>query len=248
MVMKSLKKFFVVSALSLALSIIGSVNVYAANDVDWGISWDNGQTGWAQIGEYLYTNSYFSDLTEAQNFAKSSYSQSPNSSLFNKGGSYSAKVVLEKSMFDNQNTFGYYTGSGAGKSMSQIFGETESGPTSFQPNAPFGFYFKTPQLNTWFSDENEHAASQSGSGKRQLLAYALPEKQTGVSEYLIAAEDLNAASLYGSDRDYNDMWMLISSTNVVPEPVSSTLFLLGSGGFAYFRGRKKRRESTKGIV
>jgi hypothetical protein len=122
--------------------------------------------------------------------------------------------------------------------LTQIFGGIENGPKTLAINQPFGLYLQTPEKKIWYTDRGENDQQQGplkhivNNGYPQGLIYELNPKQ----EWLVAWEDLDATKL-GADRDYNDMYVKVT---MVPEPISSVLFLLGGGVLtAAARMRKK---------
>jgi hypothetical protein len=222
---------------------------WAKFDVIWDYSDDTGQheLGYKLIGEWMVDNGYYTNLGDAELFAKTGYIGSeladPDPYYWDLDNAFDIEIVEENAGFDFFNTLGYYTGSGESKSLSQIFGGTEDGVKNFQITESFGLYLEAPkphswfQTNTWFTDRTENEdqlarVTNNEGGDPQALIYELKKDQ----EWLVAWEDLDA-TLKSSDNDYNDMFVKIS---VVPEPVSTTLFFLGGGvmTFAHMRRRK----------
>jgi hypothetical protein len=228
----TLFKSALASLLVCAALLSGPTDAYSEFSVDWGTSLDNGQTGDRNIAQWLVGNGYYNNLSDAQNFAQTGYIG------YNQGDAdpfywqteqpVSAQIVQELAGYADLNTFGYYTGSGNSKNLNQILSGTENGPVIFSVSQPFGFYLSTPEQNLWFTDRAENG-QQSGAlkklgGNAQGLIYELVPNQ----EWLLAWEDLDATKII-SDRDYNDMYVKIT---VAPEPVSSVLFVIGSGVMA----------------
>ncbi len=232
----------------------GPKEAFCEFDVIWGVSDDDGLTGHKQLGQWLVDNSYFNDFDDADFFAKTGYTgfnsgdQDPFYWNLTQTQSFSVQIVQEVAGFSDFNTLGYYTGSGDTKSLTQIFSGTEEDSRTLMVNQPFGLYLGTPEQNTWYTDNNEND-QQNGilrslkreGGHPQGLIYELKKNE----EWLVAWEDLDATKL-SVDRDYNDMYVKLTSTTVAPEPVSSTLFLLGGGALTAARmkrARKKRIQS-----
>ena len=234
---KLIQRVALVFAIAFAVGAAWQTSVRAEFDTDWGVTWDgNGLIGYQDIANFLVAENYFSDFNEASLFAQSGYiGEDPGDAdpyLFNNLlGQYQVEILAEYAGFKDQNVLGYYTGTGASKTLMQIFGGTDgagSAPADIAPDSLFGLYLSTSQNNTWYTARAENV-QQSGilkdlTGNPQALIYEMiPDR-----EWLIAWEDLDASQLYASDNDYNDMYVRVTAS-VVPEPVSAVLYLLGSG-------------------
>jgi len=181
-------------------------------------------------------------------------------------GNASATMIIEIAGYANINSFGVYNGSNfatlfTGPAVQgdraslyvfsngdigvfQQFSGTYTTYSGFLTGSDFGFFMMS-NGNTWFSedarnsDQSDHMVSFQGKGD----LVQLPGGYTGSwssSEYILGWEDLN---LSGSDRDYNDMVVMVESVQPIPVPEPGTMLLLGSGliGLASL-GRKKFRK------
>jgi hypothetical protein len=135
-------------------------------------------------------------------------------------GSSQGALKLEVAGFAPENIFGYYDADG----LHPIFGgsATAGASTIFTPTGDYGFYLTSPQGTfrtgmTGVDDLYQH--------------FAIFREAPGA--YWIGMEDLKT----GSDFDYNDMVVRVSS---VPEP--ATMMLLGFGlvGLAGFRRKYQK--------
>ncbi|MCA9406039.1 MAG: PEP-CTERM sorting domain-containing protein [Candidatus Omnitrophica bacterium] len=237
-------KVAIIAVMAVAFMAVKQQPAFSAFEPDWGVSWDGGVgTGYNDVAKWLVNNGYYNDFGEATAFAQSGYighdvaDPDPFFWSFN-NIPVEFQIVYENAGFANQNTFGYYTGIGDEKNLSQIFNGIENGPKELLIGDDFGLYLKTPLHNTWFTDRSENSAQQMGilenpGGNAQALIYELKQNQ----QWLVAWEDLDATKLKQADRDFNDMYALVT---VVPEPISSALFLLGGGVLAARRFKRKR--------
>lgn len=240
-----LGKMMVMCALVFTVLVTLPKGASAEFSVGWDVSQDKASYGYSFIADWMVANGYYDDTATAEEFAKTGYigydSDDMDPYYWASDYGYMAEIVQETAGFADYNTLGYYTGSGDSKSLTQIFGGTENGQKTFLVDQVFGLYLSTPQYNTWFTDRFENTDQQARvtanlGGDAQSLIYELIPGQ----EWLIAWEDLDA-SVKRSDNDYNDMFVKVS---VVPEPISTTLFLLG-GGIMVGRTRLKRKKILK---
>lgn len=96
----------------------------------------------------------------------------------------------------------------------------------------FGYYLGTPD-GPFYSDPDMNADDAD-----QMVSY----RGTGVNglsvgHYVIAWEDL---AYGGSDKDFNDMVLLVESVQPIPEPATMLLFGAGLAGLAGARRRMKK--------
>lgn len=230
--------------LTITTAVLLSVTpAHASFGVDWGNSNDTGLnqfTGDQLIAQWLVDNNYYNNPTEAQNFALNGYIgagvNDPDPFTWAAHLPYNVEIVQENAHYADQNTLGFYTGSGAGLTTTQLLGGTENGPRTFSAASPFGFYLATPENNTWFTDRalntDQVGSLRRTGGNAQALIYELNPNQ----EWLVAWEDLDATKL-SSDREFNDMYLKVT---VAPEPIASTLFVLGGAALTARRRFKKK--------
>ncbi len=226
-----------------AVSAIGMKEAYGEFDTDWSNTFDAGltdMTGDELLAQWLVVNGYYANFSEAQHFALTGYigynNADPDPYFWNLTNPFSMQIVEENARFADENLLGTYTGSGSGKILTQVFNGTETGPQTLSVSGPFGLYLATPEHKTWYTDRAENT-QQNGTLKRsggnpQGLIYELKPGE----EWLVAWEDKDATRMQ-TDRDYNDMYVKI--TSVVPEPISCVLYLLGGGALAARLRRKK---------
>ncbi len=213
--------------LFVMLLAAGPKDTFAGFEANWGNS-----DGDHQLARWMVQNGYYSDYNQALDFSRTGYvghgggDSDPYS--WNLSQPVSFEIVGEESAHQDYSTLGFYTGSGASKNLSEIFGGLENGPKTVTINEQFGLYLGIWEGMKWYTDrtENNH---QLGSplnigGDSQALIYELKPGQ----EWLIAWEDLDTTQSW-ADKDFNDMYVKLSTSTSVPEPISSTLFLLGSG-------------------
>lgn len=225
----------------MGISFVCPQMAWSAFDVDWSESYDSNlqdKTGDRIIAQWLVNQGYYSDFEQARTFAHRGYIGYDNSSadpfFWNTSQPLIFEIVQENAAYADSNKLGYYSGTGATKSLTEIFDGTQNGPEEVSISNSFGLYLSTPEQNTWFTDRAENI-QQIGSlknlgGNAQGLIYELRKDQ----EWLVAWEDLDATNT-NSDRDYNDMFVKVT---VAPEPISSALFLIG-GACAAVRLRRK---------
>ncbi len=236
-----MRQFIIIYFLMLSVFILGQNNAFAEFGVDWGKSFDQGltnSTGDQILAQWLVDNGYYSNLTDAQNFAKTGYIGQNNAEadpFYWNVTQPTFEVVQENAGFADNNSLGFYTGARDSKMLTQIFNGTENGPKSLTINQSFGLYLETPQDNVWFTDRAENndqnGPLKASGGVPQALIYELKPGQ----QWLVAWEDLDATQTR-ADRDYNDMYVKVTAG---PEPIGSALFLIGSGVLTAARMRKK---------
>ncbi|MFH0826866.1 MAG: hypothetical protein V1923_03140 [Candidatus Omnitrophota bacterium] len=215
--------------------------------LDWGS--DEAGYGYEVIAKWLVENGYYSSLDEARAFAETGsigYQDNFATPFYWKiKQPIEVTIVQERAVFADQNRLGYYTGGGSFKTLTEILSGSEIGPKTLTISRPFGFYLSTPQNNIWFTDRGENDV-QSGPSRRkggipQALIYELKQGK----EWLVAWEDLDATTL-DSDRDYNDMYVKVTT---VAGPIRGRLLLflfllLGAG--ALIASRIRRGAGRKG--
>lgn len=200
--------------------------------VNWGNSFDPGDgPGYEFIANWLVNNGYYSNLNDAKNFAQFGYiGYNPADGdpfYWNLPQGASVEIVQEISAYKDITTFGYYTGNGNSKSLTQIFNAAQNGPASIFIAGNFGFYINSPYGGGvyWYTARAENLTSQSGAyavntgGNPQSVIYELSQNE----KWLIAWEDLDATGS-STDNDYQDMFVTVTA---IPEPNSAMLFLLG---------------------
>lgn len=178
------------------------------------------------------------------------------------GGSFS-RLMFEVAGYKDGNIFGMYNSSGQ---YVPIFGGSAS-PTNFGSSKAeiyflddnsvdvngtnyagfgnqFGFYLKNAVGSVFHTEKSknggaEQAVVYQGNGQTQL---DLPFTQPGVfdtEDWIIAFEDL---SLMGSDRDYNDMVVMVSDLHsAVPEPATMAGLAVVGGAMALSRRRQAKK-------
>jgi hypothetical protein len=152
------------------------------------------------------------------------------------GGSVTATLAGGITASSND-IFGWYNISNPSQLNVIFAGGAAVGQTvTFTPSAQYGLFLRnaTPGfLNTYLSQSD--LAASSDPTNQHLAAF---QQSAGV--YYIGSEDFSV----GSDLDYNDVIVRLSSTIANPEPVS--ILLVGSGlvGFG-FAGYRRRRSAIK---
>ncbi len=233
----------VLSVLSMALY---PVPASAQFSVDWGTSNDTGNTGFTDLNSWFSTNGYGSVNAQTDYIGYGAADSDP----FSFGaGNYNFQIVQQVAGNADLTKFGYYTGAGLGKALTQSLGAGATGPVNQTVSENFGLYMNAPNSwrsgnsTNWFTDRAENDAAQVGAtqtnagGDAQALIYKLSQ-----NEWLVAWEDLNYANTNQgqSDHDYNDAYLKVT---VTPEPVSMALFGLGAGVLGVGRLRRKKKTS-----
>jgi hypothetical protein len=189
----------------------------------------------------------------------------------NASGGAVATFIIELAGYSNTSRFGIYSSANP-TNKALIFsgadGAEDQALVSFMDNGnikvngttvasnfsnAFGFYLDVygmdNTLDYTFYSEDEH----NPNGAAQALIYQgdnattlkLPGYYPGLfdtSEYIIAFEDL---ILSGSDKDYNDLVVLVESISPVPTPEPTTMLLLGTGLLAMAGYGWRRQQQTQ---
>lgn len=161
-------------------------------------------------------------------------------------GEVVATIIVEIAGYAGQNVFGVYDPFDATRMVSVFSGPASSGATStieILANGPvfdvridgqvqnqfatkdFGFYLRTPQNNTFFSqpglnvDGADHLYSYRGNGD-VFVGGALAGSTFTTEMYLLAFEDLRIPQ---GDEDYQDF---VAVANFHPVPLPGALLLL----------------------
>lgn len=244
----SIRKVTTICFLIFVILLVGQKDAFCSFDVDWGKSCDpdlTNLTGDHLMAQWLVGTGYYNNFNDAGLFARTGYigyDSSDNDPFYwSLTKPVTVEIVQEAAGYAGLNTLGYYTGGGHFKSMTEVFSGTESGPKTLPIDHSFGLYIGSPENNFWYTDRGENdiqdGSLRKSGGNAQALIYELNPNQ----EWLVAWEDLDATKL-NSDRDYNDMYVKVSIATA-PEPVSSVLFLLGSGVLAAAGKMRKKKNN-----
>ncbi len=216
--------------------------------VDWGTSSDTGNAGYTDLNNWFSSNGYGSVNAQTDYIG---YGAADSDAFSFGAGEYDFQIVQQIAGNADLTKFGYYTGAGLGKALTESLGAGSTGPVSQAISESFGLYMSAPvqwrsaTSATWYTDRAENDAAQVGAtqtnagGDAQALIYKLSQ-----SEWLVAWEDLNYANTTSgqSDHDYNDAYLKITSKpTVTPEPVSMALFGMGAGALGLKRLRRKKK-------
>jgi len=208
-------------------------------DVNWTKSTDHyegsgNDEGYYTIANWLTANTVaFQDKpVEALAFAENGYigktgganttdpfywSASPEGVTF--------QIYQEFGDYKDQNYVKYYT-QGDTSSATDVFSSgTDNGPVTIDIGTSFGLNLLTKVGDNFYTDN-----SLNTYGPQALIYEIEPGKQ-----WLVAWEDLKCDV---GDNDYNDMFLKVE---VVPEPISMALFLLGGGALVVGKLRKKKK-------
>lgn len=224
------------------------VPAFAQFSVDWGTSNDTGNSGFTDLNSWFSANGYGSVNAQTDYIGYGAADSDP----FSFGaGNYNFQIVQQVAGNADLTKFGFYTGTGIGKSLTESLAAGVTGPVNQTISQNFGLYMSAPvqwrssTYATWFTDRAENDANQIGAtqtnagGDAQALIYKLSQ-----SEWLVAWEDLNYANTSSgqSDHDYNDAYLKITlKPTVTPEPVSMALFGVGAGALGLKRLRRKKK-------
>lgn len=239
------------SLLFLAIILLAPATAFAQFDADFGKSHDSGNFGYEDLGKWFFNNGFAASQSAGETFAQNGYighGAADSDPYFFNAGHYTFSLAQQIAQNADLAKFGVYTGTGLGKSLTEVLGAGETGPKGQNISNAFGLYLNTPteyRNNTttnWFTDRSENASNQTGGsplnsgGDPQALIYKLSGQ-----EWLVAWEDLDFSNTTTghSDHDFNDAYLKITAT---PEPVSMALFGLGSTVLAAGGLRKRRKK------
>jgi len=101
-------------------------------------------------------------------------------------------------------------------------------------NQTFGFYIGVPSDPYYFYSDSD----MNNGDEDQMVTYAgTGTNGLSVNHYVIAFED---TAYSNSDKDFNDMVLLVESINPIPEPTTMLLFGAGLLSLAGIARRKQR--------
>jgi hypothetical protein len=208
--------------------------------------WDGSSTDGtnASVGNYLTNTGYFSSGNAGPGAipfwggayisgSTVSVGAADQSFYFTKTGTSDlAALKIEVAGNADVNVFGWYD-VGSPSTLHPIFTGLQSAGDSatFIPSTNYGFYFKSSPTSGTLTYLTQSNLSQSNDNGNQHFAVF----QDG-SSFWIGMEDL---AFSGSDKDYNDMIVKVSSTSV-PEPATMLLLGLGLFGVAGIRRKIKK--------
>ena len=176
-------------------------------------------------------------------------------------GNYFAAMMLETAGSAALNTFGIYNLADPSQKM-QVFSGPDTGGamTIFaSPFATFGFYMFNGRFETtWYSDNllnggDAHVVAYQGQGEILNLGDEASSPAGSVvldpNSYLMGWEDLDFSY---SDRDYNDMVVLVGNVQTVPDDFATAgllwAVLLGLFFLKSARIAQHRRQPAKALA
>ena len=235
----------IIVLIAIYVCLAGQPSAHAQYSVDWGVSNDTGNNGFTDLNNWFTSNGY--SINAETDYI--GHGASDNDPFFFGAGPATFEVVSRIAGNAPFTSFGFYTGTGLGKSLVGVLGAGVDGPANTNPGSAFGVYMNAPDsfassnfLN-WFSDRSENTSQQTGGsptnagGDPQALIYKLNNH-----DYLLAWEDIDYSNLGPgqTDRDFNDAYLKVSTTTT-PEPVSMALFGLGAGALGLTRLRRRKK-------
>ncbi len=248
------KKFAILVTGATTIALTVAVTAPAHADMTFGTSWDTncvaGNTPQACSLQGML-NHYTTGGPQIDTTKDTGYQ------LFTStGGNAASSFLFSLAGNAHSNTFGLYKAGDPNTKIQLFGGGTNAGEqtmVSFLSNgavkvgnqivqnlgSSFGFYMEGPGGKFYSQNAmnggNQQSAIYQGNGKTTLNVGG---KNTlfGVDQFLVAFEDL---ALNASDRDYNDMVLLVSGVKgtKVPEPT----FMLGMAGVAATAALSRRR-------